>query len=190
MRQVSQSARAGFTLVELLVVVAIGSLLMVAGANQFLGAQDRARNSQVGSNVWTIQMALEKYADDNGGNYPPSLFDPGFLGAGYLSGNHLPVAPWCSKPQPADCPSFPNNVGVPGTAWTQYIVAAQKGGDVTVLGWPTPGNMADPPVDHLDYGAVRYQYNNGTIDGNYYMFANGKKGSSRLIISPVSNSIF
>lgn len=62
----------GFTLVELLVVVAVIGILSTLLTANFIGVRQRGRDSQRKSNVRQIQSALELYRADQSG-YPTSL---------------------------------------------------------------------------------------------------------------------
>ena len=59
----------GFTLIEILVVVAIIGILMTTIATTFLGRADRAKYDLAGSQVTQLEAALEMYKIDNG-RYP------------------------------------------------------------------------------------------------------------------------
>jgi general secretion pathway protein G len=61
----------GFTLVELLVVVAILAILAAALLPKFLGYTDNAREAQTMADLSTMKSVVEIYAADEGaGNYP------------------------------------------------------------------------------------------------------------------------
>lgn len=61
----------GFTLVELLVVVAILAILAAALLPKFLGYTDNAREAQTMADLSTMKSIVEIYAADEGaGNYP------------------------------------------------------------------------------------------------------------------------
>lgn len=62
----------GFTLVELLVVVAIAGILATLITANFIGVRQRARDSQRKSDLRQIQSALELYRADQG-NYPTTI---------------------------------------------------------------------------------------------------------------------
>jgi type II secretion system protein G len=61
-----------FTLIELLIVVAIISILAAIAIPNMLEAQTRAKIARVKAEHRTISTALECYRVDNG-NYPPSI---------------------------------------------------------------------------------------------------------------------
>ncbi len=63
-----------FTLIELLLVVAIIGLLAAIAIPNFLSAQTRAKVSRVRSNLRSLGNAVEAYRVDNGA-YPP-MWDP------------------------------------------------------------------------------------------------------------------
>jgi general secretion pathway protein G len=61
----------GFTLVELLVVVAILAILAAALLPKFLGYTDKAREAQIMADLSTMKSVVEIYAADEGtGKYP------------------------------------------------------------------------------------------------------------------------
>lgn len=61
----------GFTLIELLVVILIIGILLALIIPNFVLFQERARRSSVKNNMHVVQTALEAYAVDHYGNYPP-----------------------------------------------------------------------------------------------------------------------
>lgn len=60
----------GFTLLELIIVMAIISLLAGFGVSQFPGLQKSSRDTQRKSDLKQYQTALESYANRKGGFYP------------------------------------------------------------------------------------------------------------------------
>jgi general secretion pathway protein G len=68
----------GFTLVELLVVVAILAILAAALLPKFLGYTDKAREAQTMADLSTMKSVVEIYAADVGaGKYPAVDGDDG-----------------------------------------------------------------------------------------------------------------
>jgi prepilin-type N-terminal cleavage/methylation domain-containing protein len=64
----------GFTLIELLVVITIIGILASIALPNYIKAKDKAREAEVKANVHSIQIALERYAVDHGGQYPKMLW--------------------------------------------------------------------------------------------------------------------
>lgn len=63
----------GFTLIELLVVIAIIGLLASIVLASLSTARSKALHARRQSDMHTIQIALEEYANDNSGSYPPKV---------------------------------------------------------------------------------------------------------------------
>ena len=75
-RRISEppSQARGFTLVELLVVLAIVALLLSLAAPRYLDALGRAEEAVLQTNVRLIREAIDKYRGDTG-SYPQKLGD-------------------------------------------------------------------------------------------------------------------
>ena len=71
-----QIRHAAFTLIELLIVVAIIAILAAIAVPNFLEAQTRAKVSRAQADLRTVATALESYAIDYN-NYP-TMLEPGF----------------------------------------------------------------------------------------------------------------
>lgn len=65
-----------FTLIELLIVVAIIAILAAIAVPNFLEAQTRAKTSRVKNDLRVLATCLESYSVDNN-SYPPHLIYPG-----------------------------------------------------------------------------------------------------------------
>ena len=76
--------RTGFTLIELLVVIAIIGLLSTIVVISLNQARAKARDAKRMADLVQLRQALDLYAADNGGQYPPSP-------CGYNCNNY-----WCS----------------------------------------------------------------------------------------------
>ncbi len=69
--QMRRDGRHAFTLIELLIVVAIIGILAAIAVPNFLNAQTKAKISKAYSDIRALAMANEMYALDNNGGYPP-----------------------------------------------------------------------------------------------------------------------
>jgi len=78
----------GFTLLELLIVIAIIGILTAMGTVSYSTAQKRARDSKRQSDLKAIQNAFEQYYSKNNGSYPSSCS----VSAEYLPGG-MPTDP-------------------------------------------------------------------------------------------------
>ena len=63
----------GFTLIELLVVITIVGILAAMALPNFIKARAKAKEGEAKSNAHAIQVAVERYATDNG-TYPSFLY--------------------------------------------------------------------------------------------------------------------
>ena len=90
---ISPRARRGFTLIELMIVIAIIAILAAILVPNFIRARAQGQATACKSNLKNIATACEMYAQDNSGRYPGS---GGALGAIYnLTPNYLKSVPTC-----------------------------------------------------------------------------------------------
>jgi type II secretion system protein G len=66
--------RTGFTLIELIVVMAIVALLVSIAAPRYVASVERARETSLLASLSTMRQAIDQYAADRG-HYPRSLDD-------------------------------------------------------------------------------------------------------------------
>ncbi len=64
--------RFGFTLLELLIVIAIIGILVAIGTASYSNAQKKSRDARRQGDLKAIQNAMEQYYANHGGNYPSS----------------------------------------------------------------------------------------------------------------------
>jgi type II secretion system protein G len=162
-RQPPRSARPGFTLIELMMVVVIIGLLAAIAVPAMQDAQDKSRNAAMITNIKTLQLALAQYAADNSGSYPPSpdetnagvtSFSPNDLRLmTYLTGGRYPLSPWTSLPQAALLPT--------GGAPLPKATEVQENQTLDLMGKEVgrgvnPGATKVAPTLRTHYGALMY----------------------------------
>ncbi|MDT7838945.1 type II secretion system protein [Aquabacterium sp. OR-4] len=113
--------RGGFTLIELIVVMAIVALLASIAAPRYLRSVDQARENSLRSSLAVMRQAIDQFAADRG-RYPVSLQE--LVGQRYL--RQLPEDPltgrrdsWVSLAPPPDDvlgASFGSTAAPPGVA--------------------------------------------------------------------------
>ncbi len=97
------SSRKGFTLIELMIVIAIIAILAAILVPNFIRARAQGQLTACKSNLKNIGTALEMYATDNGGRYPNNdlhkLSETGSIGndstQAYLK--QIPICPSVGK---------------------------------------------------------------------------------------------
>jgi general secretion pathway protein G len=98
-----RAVRRGFTLMEVLVVVAIILILAGLGGYYFLGQAKEAQKSAAKVQIKTLKQAAENYALDHGGYFPDTLdalLTKDANGKGpYLKSQDAITDPWGNKYQ-------------------------------------------------------------------------------------------
>lgn len=103
----------GFTLLELLIVIAIIGILVTIATASYSSAQNKSRDARRRGDVKAIQNAWEQYYADNNGAYPSTCS---------ISGTYLPAG------LPTD-PKTGASYGVSCTATTYCLCADVTGGE-------------------------------------------------------------
>lgn len=147
------SKRQGFTLIELLVVIAIIGILSSVVLASLNSAREKARDTERLSDLRQLQVALEAYALDNGGNYPST----GSLHNAYTE-------PACSSTLTS--PDSKTSNWIPGLAPT--YIASLPGDPKPVTGGGCYWYSSDG-VKYLltAYGTVEASSNGGRMDSNF-----------------------
>jgi prepilin-type N-terminal cleavage/methylation domain-containing protein len=190
--------RRAFTLIELLIVVAIISILASIAVPNFVEAQTRAKCARIAADMRTLMVGLESYMVDHN-TYPVRFTDDEVLPRlatqkAQMSRLTTPISYLGSLPQDIFAKSHPSpndgidyydtrqtaqflapRYGIPTTRWT----AVQNFGWLMVSLGPDTA-IGAPSNNYLDYpyqgGAVRtlyivYDPTNGTVSyGNIYRF--------------------
>lgn len=103
--------RAGFTLIELVVVIAIVAVIAAILFPVFTTVRERGRRTVCQSNLKQIALAMQQYVQDNGGTYPPMSYQgqntDGTIGNA-VNWFHL-VYPYVKARQVFYCPSAPSD---------------------------------------------------------------------------------
>lgn len=115
------SRRAGFTLIELMIVVVVIGLLAAMAIPNYANMQNHAREASTKSNAHTVQLAVEDYSVRNGGIYSANAGDltPLLPGQGLMVNTFTGLN---SEPHFGSAAAAPGEIG---------IQAVMQGGVVT-----------------------------------------------------------
>ena len=132
----------GFTLVEIMIVVAIIALLAVIAIPNLMRARLSANQALAQSTLRTISTAIHNFTADNGGAFPASLAaleatDPKYLSVDYGSGLHSGYSYVYASNQAAG--TFTVNATTALTGGTNYVID-QTGKVSTVAAAPPAGD--------------------------------------------------
>jgi prepilin-type N-terminal cleavage/methylation domain-containing protein len=149
-----RSRAAGFTLIEMLVVLVVIGLLLALIIPNFVLFNERARRSAVRNNMHVVQAALEAYAVDNQGMYPSELVS-------WEEGDDAGMAAWFPGGEPFDEEGF----GKAGRFPINPYTGRRYNSDSTdldyetlygVLGWGQAAQKRgqDPGCPYLKFGHI------------------------------------
>jgi prepilin-type N-terminal cleavage/methylation domain-containing protein len=120
--------KAGFTLIEIMVVVIIIGVLAAIAIPNFIRVQDRAKEASVKSNMHTLQIAFEDFAIKSDGVYPDdatSTTPHGETIQDMCPGGLFPTNPFTGAMTPfawdAD-PDSPGEIGANPANTTDYVL--------------------------------------------------------------------
>jgi prepilin-type N-terminal cleavage/methylation domain-containing protein/prepilin-type processing-associated H-X9-DG protein len=155
--------RSGFSLVELLVVVAIIALLAAMLFPAFSRARDNARRASCQSNLKQIGLSLQQYVQDYSSQYPPD--NAISLGAS-PNGWAFLIQPYAKSIQILQCPSeetapspLPSGLGYTDYGANKYILGLHE------ASLTSPANT----IQVLDLiRSDSASWDNGTDSGMYF----------------------
>ncbi|MBM3270138.1 MAG: type II secretion system protein [Candidatus Sericytochromatia bacterium] len=153
--------QSGFSAVEFVVVSTMIGILAGVAFPKFMTAKDNAANSRVQQNAHKVQLAIEEYGTDHGGNYPATAADVKALVVAEKAYNQTqtyPPTPWDTQQTAA-------------IEWPAALDDPRMG---DVLGAGT----GVAPTAHTHYGAISYLQ---PATGRYYLGATGKKEESAIV---------
>jgi prepilin-type N-terminal cleavage/methylation domain-containing protein len=90
MKKIKKTSSA-FTLIELLIVIAIIAILASFALPAFLGVQERAKQTKDLSNGKQVALALRQFALDNNGDFPNKIYGTGVITPGDYASSVSPL---------------------------------------------------------------------------------------------------
>ena len=143
----------GFSLVELIIVVAIMAVLVVALAPQYLKFVERSRNSTDVNNATALVTATQVYAADPDAATPfpaGKTFTVTVTSTGTTVTGEAASAATAAFGDAA-LSDYANIKCKSKTTWTQYVIVGtvQTNGSITFAYSSTPGGTPDPFADAM-----------------------------------------
>lgn len=172
--------RAGFTLTELLLVIAIIAILAAILLPVFAQAREKARQASCLSNLKQIGLGLMMYAQDYDETYPMNLF-LGFQPGPCVYISQVAIMPYiknmdvykcASDPNPMDFPVAMSTIGMPPVCTASpTITKVSYVPNFSLIDWGYPNNFFGPDSDPerpvktlaaVDYPAETSAFYDGT----------------------------
>lgn len=130
--------RAGFTLIELMIVVVVIGLLVAMAIPNYMNMQNHAKEASTKTNAHTVQLAVEDYSVRHDGVYSaaPAAVTPLLPGQGLMVNTFTGVA---SEPHFGAAAASTGEIGVQevaqGGVVTGYVITAfGKNANVLTIG--------------------------------------------------------
>ncbi|MCX6794109.1 MAG: type II secretion system protein [Candidatus Gottesmanbacteria bacterium] len=143
----------GFTLMELLIVIAIIGILVSVSVVSYSSAQKKGRDARRHTDLKAMQNAWEQYYADNNANYPATCGYSTTPTPGVMSGTYLPGGmPFDPKSGATPTPYLSINAGWSSCSATSYCFCAGLEGEANSKTDCT-GNVA--PTGYIGLDCVR-----------------------------------
>jgi prepilin-type N-terminal cleavage/methylation domain-containing protein len=122
-----------FTLIEMLVVIAIIAILAALLFPVFAQAREKARQSACLSNLKQLNLAVWVYLQDNDEQFPLTYFEAGSPDGTYLNWRKA-VGGYVQHRELFTCPAMPSMVYATGM---NYYLATLRGEPLAAVAWPS-----------------------------------------------------